>query len=123
MTTGTTAIYARVSTQKKDLDVQKQNCFEYVTEDLEVDPANIEVYEDKATGDNLARNGYDNLMRDAEIGAIDRVLVKEVSRIAPNMRDLNKTVGHLCDDNDVAVHVLDSGLQINEADGCTTTGS
>ncbi|AGB38052.1 recombinase family protein [Natronococcus occultus] len=116
MTTGTTAIYVRVSTQKQELEIQKQNCWDYCIEDLNVEPSDIEVYEDKATGANLKRDGYDELMQDAENGEVSRVVVREVSRFARNMRDLNRTIGRLCDDNNAAVHVLDSGLQINEGE-------
>ncbi len=112
----TTAIYARVSTQKQDLNVQKQNCWDYCIEDLDIEPSNIEVYTDKATGANLRRDGYDELMNAVEDGEVNRIVVKEVSRIARNMRDLNRTIAKICDDNNAAVHVLDSGLQINETE-------
>ncbi|ELZ93566.1 recombinase family protein [Haloferax volcanii] len=116
MTGTTTAIYARVSTEDQSLDGQQQRCWDYCVEELGVEPANIEVYTDKATGANLARDGYDELMHAAENGDVDRVVVKEVSRIARNMRDLNRTVGKLCDDYGAALHVIDSGLEVNEDD-------
>jgi DNA invertase Pin-like site-specific DNA recombinase len=111
-----TAIYARVSTDEQSLDVQKQNCWDYCNDELGIEPKNIDVYTDKATGANISRDGYDELMNAAASGDVDRVVVKEVSRIARNMRDLNETVGKLCDDHDASVHVLDSGLEINEHD-------
>lgn len=114
--TETTYIYARVSTPDQSLDGQKQDCWEYCTDDLGIAPRNIHVIEDESTGMDTEREGYQELMDIADEGEIDRVVVKEVSRIARNMQDLNRGVGHLCDDNDVALHILESGLQINEND-------
>jgi len=112
-----TAIYARVSTPDQSLEGQKKSAWEYVTETLEVPPADIVVLEDKSTGTDTDRSGYRDLMAKAESEEIFRVVVREVSRIARNMRDLNRTVGRLVDDHGVSVHIIDAGLQIGEDTG------
>jgi len=109
-----TAIYARVSTEEQSLEGQKKSAWEYATDDLDVAPADIEVLEDKSTGTNTDRSGYRELMNRAEAGDLDRVIVREVSRIARNMRDLNRTVGRLVDDHDVSIHIIDAGLHIGD---------
>lgn len=113
---GKTAIYARVSTPEQSLTGQKESAWDYVTETLEVEPSAVRVLEDKSTGTNTDRSGYRDMMSLAESGKIDRVVVREVSRIARNMRDLNRTVGQLVDDHDVSVHIIDAGLKIGEDD-------
>jgi len=112
-----TAIYARVSTDKQSLEGQKKSSWEYATEELGIEPADIVVLEDKSTGTDTDRSGYRELMTKAEAGEIDRVIVREVSRIARNMRDLNRTVGRLADDHDVSIHIIDAGLHIGDDAG------
>ena len=112
----TTLIYSRVSTTEQDVETQTQDVWEYVTETLGVEPKNIEVRADESSGGDVDRSGYREMMDLAEKGEIDRVVVREVSRIARNMRDLNKTVGTLVDDNGVSMHIMDAGLQVGEDD-------
>jgi DNA invertase Pin-like site-specific DNA recombinase len=109
-----TAIYARVSTADQNLAGQKQSAWDYATETLEAEPSEIVVLEDKATGTNTDRSGYNELMQLAEDGEVDRVVVREVSRIARNMRDLNRTVGRLVDDHGISIHIIDADLHIGE---------
>lgn len=111
---GQTAIYARVSTPEQSLDGQQERAWEYATETLGIDPGDITILTDKSSGTNTDRSGYRELMQLAQDGEITRVVVREVSRIARNMRDLNETVGRLADDLDVSVHIIDAGLQIGE---------
>ena len=111
-----TAIYARVSTEEQSLEGQQKSAWEYATETLGVDPADVEVIRDKSTGTDTDRSGYRELLDRASDGEFDRVVVREVSRIARNMRDLNKTIGQLVDDYDVTVHIIDAGLVIGDAD-------
>jgi DNA invertase Pin-like site-specific DNA recombinase len=56
------------------------------------------------------------MMNDAEAGKVDQLVVKEISRLSRNMRDLNRTVGQLSD-HGVEVHVIDSGLKVNNDNG------
>ena len=110
----TTYIYSRVSTDEQSHDQQVGACADYCEERLGLDSIDINVIRDTATGTNTNRDGYQQLISKAEDGEVDRVVVKEVSRIARNMRDLNRAVGQLVDDNGVALHILDSGLKIGE---------
>lgn len=112
-----TAIYARVSTAEQSLTGQTESAWEYATETLGLDEAELTVVTDKSTGTNTDRSGYREMMDLAESGAIDRVVVREVSRIARNMRDLNETVGRLVDDYGVSVHIIDAQLRVGEDDG------
>jgi len=109
-----TAIYVRVSTPDQSLDGQKQAAWDYCVETLDESPGNIVVLEDKSTGTDTERSGYRELMNRASAGEFDRVVVREVSRIARNMRDLNRTVGSLVDDHGVSVHIIDAGLAVGE---------
>jgi len=111
-----TLIYARVSTEEQDLDGQEQDLNDYVTNRLGVPFENVEVFRDESSGGDVDRSGYRDMMAYVEEHPddVERVVVREVSRIARNMRDLNDTVGRLVDDNDVAVHVLDVGLKVGE---------
>jgi DNA invertase Pin-like site-specific DNA recombinase len=112
-----TAIYARVSTEEQSLEGQKKSAWEYTTDTLGVPKSEVIVLEDKSTGTDTDRSGYREMMSLAESAEIERVVVREVSRIARNMRDLNRTVGQLVDDNDVSVHIIDADLHIGEDAG------
>lgn len=109
-----TYIYARVSTTQQSLDSQKKSCWEYCEEELGLELDDIEIIHDKSTGTDTNREGYQQLMELAKQGKVERVVVKEVSRIARNMSDLNRSISRLCDDYNVAVHIIESGLVINE---------
>lgn len=111
-----TLIYARVSTAQQDLEAQEQDAWEYVTETLGVPQDRVKVFRDESSGGNTDRSGYNKMMDYAKqhSDTTERVVVREVSRIARNMRDLNQTVGELVDDNAVAVHVMDVGLKVGE---------
>lgn len=112
----TTAIYARVSTEEQSLEGQQKSAWDYATDTLGVDAAEIEVIRDKSTGTDTDRSGYRELLDRAADGEFEQVVVREVSRIARNMRDLNETIGQLVDDHDVTVHIIDAGLVIGDGD-------
>lgn len=111
-----TVIYARVSTEEQSLEGQQQSAWDYATESLGVATSDIDVIRDKSTGTDTDRSGYRELLDRAAAGDLDRVIVREVSRIARNMRDLNDTIGQLVDDHDVTVHIIDAGLVVGEGD-------
>jgi DNA invertase Pin-like site-specific DNA recombinase len=46
-----TIVYARVSTAEQDLDHQRERLFEHAVEELGVDAEEIDVIEDRSTGD------------------------------------------------------------------------
>lgn len=56
--TGTTALYARVSTTDQSLTRQKDETYAYAIDDLGVEPSTIEVYTDTGTGRDTQRDGY-----------------------------------------------------------------
>ncbi|WP_336365224.1 recombinase family protein [Halalkalicoccus salilacus] len=77
-----TALYACVNTDDQSLARQKKETWGYATETLNVDPSEIEVYEDTGTGRDTQRDGFQQLMSDARDGEIARVIVLEVSRMS-----------------------------------------
>lgn len=113
---GETVIYARVSTEEQSLEGQQQSAWEYATDRLGVDADAISIIRDKSTGTDTDRSGYRDLLDRAAAGEIEQVVVREVSRIARNMRDLNDTIGQLVDDHDVTVHIIDAGLVVGDGD-------
>ena len=114
--TGHTALYARVSTDDQSLIRQKEETWSYATETLDVDPSEIEVYADTGTGRDTRRDGYQSLMKRVRAGAVDRVIVLEVSRLSRSMRDLATTVSTVVDESDTGLHVLDMNLALEPED-------
>ena len=112
---GTTALYCRVSTEDQSLSRQRQLTSEYA-ERLGVPVSAIELYLDKQTGTDTDRDGYRRLMEDVENGEIERVIVSEVSRISRSVRDFSATVERVVDENGVALHVLDMGIDLEPDD-------
>lgn len=111
-----TALYARVSTTDQNLARQKEHTWNYATEQLDVAPSNIVVYEDKATGRDTLRDDYQTLINRVQAGDIERVIVLEVSRLSRSMRDLATTVETIVDDNDCGLHILDMSLALEPDD-------
>ncbi|MHC3382063.1 recombinase family protein [Haloarcula sp. H-GB5] len=101
----TVATYVRVSTADQNLDRQLNATHDYATDELGVEPNEIQTYRDKSTGTNVARSGYQSLLEDAADGEIDAVVVHEVSRIARSISDLETTVERLRSAG-VAVHIV-----------------
>lgn len=111
--TRTTALYCRVSTSEQSLSRQRQLTSEYATDQLDIEPAAIEVYLDKQTGTDTDRDGYRDLMEAVESGAVDRVITSEVSRISRSVRDFSATVERIVDECGAALHVLDMGIDLD----------
>jgi DNA invertase Pin-like site-specific DNA recombinase len=101
----TVATYVRVSTTDQNLDRQLSATHEYATDELGVEPNEIETYRDKSTGTDVARSGYQSLIDDAVDGEFEAVVVHQVSRIARSISDLEKTVDRLTNAG-VAVHIV-----------------
>lgn len=110
--TGTTALYARVSTADQSLDRQKEEMWTYATETIDVEPGQIEIYEDTGTGRDTERDGYQQLLNDVRSGDVDRVVALEVSRLSRSMRDLAATVETVVDENNAGLHILDMNLAL-----------
>ena len=109
----TVACYVRVSTEDQSLDRQREKTTEYAQNNLGYELRGIKFYTDKSTGTNTSRDGYKELMEDAEeMLDLDDVVVSSVSRISRSIRDLDRTVERL-KENGVAIHFIDEGLQID----------
>lgn len=107
-----TTIYARVSTSKQDIAQQKTKLWNHATDELGLDPSTIDVLEDEATGDNTDRAGYQELMRRVEEGETEQVVVRSITRLGRNMRDLNEAVHIIVEDNACGLTVVNDGLHI-----------
>jgi DNA invertase Pin-like site-specific DNA recombinase len=110
--TGRTVIYARVSTADQDLDHQTENLWEHATGDLGIDPDCIDVLADESTGTNTDRSGYRELMERVRTGDVERVVVREVTRIGRNFRDISETVHEIVEDHDIGLTIVNDGLAI-----------
>ena len=104
-------VYARVSTADQNLDRQLTGTTEYAETEFQTTPADIEIYRDKSTGTDTARSGYQSLLEDVEAGAIEIVIVYEVSRIARSIADLSRTVSRIRDAG-AQLHIVSEGLTV-----------
>ena len=109
---GTTAIYVRVSTRDQDLEQQEQNLWAYATDSLSIDPADIVVLRDTSTGTDTDRGGYRDLMQLVRDDEADRVIVREITRIGRNFRDIHETVHEIVEDHDAGLSVTNDNLEI-----------
>lgn len=91
------ACYVRVSTADQNLERQLHSTSEYATDDLGADLGDVETYRDKSTGTNTERSGYRELVDAVDDGAVDAVVVHEISRLARSLQDLERTVFRVTD--------------------------
>lgn len=112
------AIYARVSTDEQSLSRQKEECFEYATTTLDLDPKGIKFFEDKATGTDTNREAYQQLISEVEGGHVQKVVVLETSRLSRSVGDLATTVEHLLNNN-TGLHVVNRNIVLEPEDGQT----
>lgn len=108
---GKIGCYCRVSTADQDLDRQLESTQEYARSQFDVELAALEIYRDKSTGTDTARDGYQKLMDDAESGILDAVVVHSISRICRSISDLERTATRL-EDAGVELHVMSEGLTL-----------
>lgn len=113
--TETVAGYARVSTERQNLERQLTGIFNYTERVLDVDRTGVEVYRDKSTGTDVSRSGYQRLMDDVEAGEIGVVVVHEVSRIARSISDLSRTAERVKEAG-AELHVVSEGLTLRPGD-------
>ena len=107
----TTIIYSRVSTADQDLDHQREALWEYAVENLGVAADDLDVLEDRSTGTDVDRSGYRRLIERVREGDVEQVVVRSVSRIARNMRDLYATVDDIVE-NGTGLHIVNDGIEI-----------
>jgi len=108
---GTTVIYARVSTEDQDLQQQEADLWDYTTERLGVDGADVEVLRDKSTGTNIDRSGYREMMQLVRSGEADRVVVRAIDRAGRALRDIQDTIYEIVDDHGCDFHATQDGLR------------
>ena len=113
--TPTVAGYARVSTTEQTLDRQLTGIFQYAEREFNINRNAVDIYRDKSTGTDVERSGYQTLVSDVEAGAVDRVIVYEVSRVARSIRDLSRTADQIRDAN-AELHVVSEGLTLRPGD-------
>ena len=109
------AVYARVSTRDQELDTQRENLLDYAR-DLGLDVDTDHVLADKSTGTDTDRAGYRELMELVEDGAVDAIVVRSITRISRNMRDLHRTVGEIVEDHNCGLYVRNDDLEIPPGD-------
>lgn len=107
-----TTIYARVSTPNQNLAQQKEKLWNHATDKLDVEPSNIDVLADEATGGNTERDGYQEMMRRVRESETKRVVVRSITRLGRNMRDLNEAVHEIAEDHGVGLTVVNDGIDI-----------
>lgn len=92
------AAYCRVSTEKEDqlnsLEMQKKFFTDYVEK---TGDTLVKLYSDEGISGTKTRNRkeFQKMMMDAERGLFERVVVKDISRLARNTVDLLKSVRRL----------------------------
>lgn len=106
---GEIALYLRVSTADQNLDRQLTSTQEYA--ERELDATSWRVYDDKSTGTNVSRDGYQSLMADVRSGEIEHVVSHQVSRIARSISDLEQTARELRE-HGCSLHVVQQGLKM-----------
>lgn len=85
------AIYVRVSVDNKDSSVSNQieMCKEYIMNNNEI--SLVEIYVDNGvSGKDFCRKGYRKLVDDINIGRINCIIVKDISRLGRNFIEISK---------------------------------
>ncbi len=103
--------YVRVSTTEQNLDRQLERVAAYAARTFVIEDTDIDVFRDKSTGTDIARDGYQQLMDTADDGDIDAIVVHQVSRIARSIQDLERTVERPRDAG-VELHVAEEGIEM-----------
>jgi len=112
---GEIACYCRVSTEDQNLDRQVERTAEYATDRLGADLADVCRYQDKSTGTDVERSGYQEMMADAEAGDLGAVVVLSISRVCRSIADLERTASRL-EDFGVELHIISEGLTLRPGD-------
>lgn len=104
------ACYLRVSTDDQSLERQHSATAEYAQRELDADLGDLTFYRDKATGTNVNRGGYRELIEAVE--SYDAVVVNSVSRISRSIRDLDRTVERIVEDAGTELHIISEGFRL-----------
>jgi len=111
----TIGCYVRVSTVDQNLERQLESTHEYAQDRLGADLSEIETYRDKSTGTNTSREGYREMMADAEGGELDAVVAHSITRVSRSIRDLERTVDRLAEAG-TGLHILSESLVMKPDD-------
>jgi len=85
-------VYTRVSTTGQDLSIQKEKLVDYVkVREFKL----IRIFEDKATGSNTDRPGFQQMMDFLRAGNADAVVVYKLDRMGRSIRDLINIIDEL----------------------------
>ena len=102
-----TVAYVRVSTKEQNLDRQLEELYKLGIEEKYI-------YQDKQSGKNFDRIGYQYMKKSLEKG--DTLVIKELDRLGRNQEELKKEWQYFRD-NEINVRVLDMpALNINYED-------
>lgn len=112
---GQIACYCRVSTEDQSLDRQLTSIQEYAEREFGAGLDDLAIYRDKSTGTNTDRSGYQEMMRDADAGELDAVVVHSISRVCRSISDLERTAARL-ENAGVELHVVSEGLTLRPDD-------
>jgi DNA invertase Pin-like site-specific DNA recombinase len=116
---GESLIYARVSTVDQDLDHQEQNLWEYATDELGIPDEEITVLDDTSTGTDVDRPGYRDLLARVRDGDVDRVIVREVTRLGRTMREISEDVHEIVEDHDTGLFVRNDPIEVKAGEELT----
>lgn len=112
-----TIIYARVSKPEQNLEHQRENLWAYATEELGVPGEEIDVLSDKSTGTDTDRSGYRNMIERVREGDVDRVIVREVTRLGRTMREISENVHEMVQDHGIGLYVMNDNLEVEAEEG------
>jgi len=103
------AVYVRVSTHEQNEAGQKAEVQRWLTGNG-IDPSNTRWFEDKSTGDNLQRPGFEKLQQAIFNGEVSTVVVYKLDRLS---RKLKEGINVLCDWCDKGLRVVSVTQQID----------
>lgn len=111
-----TILYIRtaVSSQEDAKATQRRRAIEYATEGLGISPRDLRILQDSGTeARNDDSSAYQRLLALITNGDVSRVIVTDAARLGKDIRDLHRIIARF-NDNDVAVHIIDVGLQVGD---------
>lgn len=109
---GQIAAYVRVSTEDQSLERQLESTHDFAEHQLGASPSEIVTFRDHSTGTNTDRDGYRDLMAGVDAGRFDAVVVHSVSRISRSIRDLDRIVERIVDENEAELHIISEGFDL-----------
>lgn len=112
-----TIIYARVSKPEQNLKHQRENLWAYATDELGVPGEEIDVLSDKSTGTDTDRSGYRSMLERVREGDVDRIIVREVTRLGRTMREISENVHEMVQDHGIGLYVMNDNLEVKAEEG------